>query len=96
MTTTTLLRVRITDGVCTRETNVQVVINKVVVGSYLFAQPLFQSAINEDQSVPHVVRTFANTKHSATYTIVGGSTYFNINSTTGKNYLLVFTLVTAI
>lgn len=82
--TTTVLKVSVSDGICSREADVQITLNKVVVRSYLFKQPLYQYLIDENVSVPRVVGTIANSQHTATYSIVGGNAYFTINATTGS------------
>ena len=87
-TTTIPLNVHVTDGKCNDKANVSIVVNTLLLDSYLFPKPFYEYTFSESINVPHFVGTFVNSYHNATYTMVGTDTFFSIEPQSGKSYFI--------
>ena len=73
------------DGVCSKTLDVEVVLNKVVVvvPDYSFNKLMYVFNVSESVNVPVIVGVVSH-PHSANFSIVGSNDYFTIGRESGK------------
>lgn len=82
--------VRVNDEVCSGNTEVELVLRKIVVNSYLFGEPYYRFQLSEFVKVGRVVHRFSNVGgHIGTYALDELSAFFAMNATTGQYFISI-------